>query len=483
MSPFDRRSFLSLAGSAAAGSLLSRSALAAATRPNIVFILADDLGYADLSCYGRGDLSTPRLDRMAREGVRFLQSYSNSPVCSATRAALMTGRYQYRLRVGLEEPLRDTAEIGLPPEQPTLPSLLRDAGYRTSLVGKWHLGLLPKFGPLQSGYESFYGVRGGSVDYYSHVGSGGRKDLWDGDQPLDTQGYFTELLTERALRQLRTFTRERTPFFLSVHYTAPHWPWQPPGDDSESRRIAGRSLFHYDGGTQSVYRQMVEHLDAQVGRLLDALAQSGAARDTLVIFTSDNGGERFSNTWPFSGRKGELLEGGVRVPTLLRWPRAIRAGTTSEQVNVTMDWLPTLLAAAGVTPDLGAPSDGINLLPSLAPGAKPVPRKLFWRFKANHQRSVRDGDFKLLKIQNNVFLFNVVEDPLERANLRERHREVFERLKAEWDQWNAAMLPQLPESLASPPSGSDVPDRYGTSPPPNSVDDVSSWPAALPAKL
>jgi hypothetical protein len=122
-------------------------------------------------------------------------------------------------------------------------------------------------------------------------------------------------------------------------------------------------------------------------------------------------------------------------------------------------------------------------LPSLAPGAKPVPRKLFWRFKANHQRSVRDGDFKLLKIQNNVFLFNVVEDPLERANLRERHREVFERLKSEWDQWNAAMLPELPESLATPPSGSEVPDRYGTSPPPNSVDDVSSWPGALPAKL
>jgi arylsulfatase A-like enzyme len=448
-----------------------------ASRPSFVFILADDLGYADLSCYGRSDLQTPRLDRLAREGVRFLQSYSNSPVCSATRAALMTGRYQYRLRVGLEEPLRDTPEIGLPPDLPTLPSRLRDAGYRTALVGKWHLGLLPKYGPLRSGYDTFYGVRGGGVDYYSHLGGGGKKDFWDGDQLLDAQGYITELLTERALQQLRAFTSERKPFFLSVHYTAPHWPWEAPGgDDSESRRISGKPLFHFDGGTMAVYRQMVEHLDAQVGRLLDALSRAGAARDTIVIFTSDNGGERFSNNWPFSGRKSELLEGGVRVPAILRWPRAIRAGAVSEQVNVTMDWLPTLLAAAGVAPDPASPPDGIDLLPLLAPGAKPIPRKLFWRFKSNHQRSVRDGDFKLLKIQNNVFLFNVAEDPLERANLRDRHRDVFDRLKGEWDRWNADMLSELPESPAASLAPADVPDRYGTAPPQNSVDDVSVWP-------
>jgi arylsulfatase A-like enzyme len=458
MASVDRRGFVTLAGSAAAAAALP-PAFARPVRPNILFIMADDLGYADLSCYGRRDFSTPRIDRLAREGVRFVQAYSNSPVCSATRAALMTGRYQHRLRVGLEEPLRDTPGIGLPPEHPTLPSLLRAAGYRTALVGKWHLGALPEFGPLQSGYETFFGFRSGAVDYYTHVGNSGAADLWDGDVRVERSGYLTELLGRRAVGVLESFARQRAPFFLSLHFNAPHWPWEAPGDEAESRRLAGKSLNHFDGGSARTYRRMIESMDTEVGRVLDTLARSGLARDTLVVFTSDNGGERFSDNWPFTGRKSELLEGGIRVPALLRWPRRFRAEQTSEQVMITMDWMPTLLAAAGVAADAAYPPDGLDLLPLIESGER-LSRTLYWRFKSNAQRAVREGDYKFLTIHENSFLFNVVEDPMERANLRDLDRASFDRLARQWEQWNGGMLADVPDSAIAGPRPADVPDRY-----------------------
>src|SRR3954451_6110870 len=201
--------------------------------PNIVFIMADDLGYADVSCYGRPDLRTPNIDRIAANGVRFLQAYANSAVCSATRTALITGRYQYRLPLGLEEPLNGR-DVGLPPEHPTLPSLLRNAGYGTTLVGKWHLGALPRFGPLQSGYDHFYGFRGGGLDYYSHAGGNAKPDLWDGDAPIHQAGYLTEVLGNRAVKGVNGPAKSRQPFMLSLHFNAPHWPWEAPGDEAES---------------------------------------------------------------------------------------------------------------------------------------------------------------------------------------------------------------------------------------------------------
>jgi arylsulfatase A-like enzyme len=470
---------MDLAGGATALSLLAPAGTRAAVRPvrpNVLFILADDLGYADLSCYGRRDIATPHIDSIASGGVRFAQAYANSSVCSATRVALITGRYQYRLRVGLEEPLREVPGIGLPADHPTLPSLLRTAGYRTALLGKWHLGKLPQFGPLQSGYETFYGFRGGAVDYYSHTDPTNKKDLWDGDTLVEQQGYSTDLLGDRAVSLIGKYAEGSAPFFMSVHFNAPHWPWEAPGDDSESKRLGGRNLFHFDGGTMAIYKQMVERMDLQVGRILAALERADAARDTIVVFTSDNGGERFSDTWPFSGRKTELLEGGVRVPTVLRWPARVARGRVSQQVTMSMDWLPTLLGAAGVAPDPAYAPDGINLLAHLTQGAAEVPRKLFWRFKSNAQRASREGNFKLLKIQQNSFLFNVADDPQERANLKLRHREVFERMKREWDAWNATMLPELRETASATLSTEDQPDRYGEPAAPEDVDDFSKWP-------
>ncbi|HTX76701.1 MAG TPA: sulfatase-like hydrolase/transferase [Terracidiphilus sp.] len=425
-------------------------------QPNIVFILADDLGYADVSCYGRPDLRTPNIDSLASRGTRFLQAYANSAVCSATRTALITGRYQDRLDIGLDEPLagRDT---GLPPSHPTLPSLLRKAGYSTTLVGKWHLGLLPKYGPLKSGYDHFYGIRRGAADYFTHS-----EDLWDDDVNIHQVGYLTDLLGNHAVNVIDGYAKAGKPFLLSLHFTAPHWPWEGPRDEAESQRLIGRSLADFDGGSQQTYQRMIEDLDLQVGRVLQALHVNGIAGNTIVIFTSDNGGERFADTWPFTGRKTELLEGGLRIPALISWPRRIPLGQTSNQVAISMDWLPTLLAAAGTNPDPGFPPDGINLLPFLSGSSASVPRKLFWRYKANAQHAVRDGDMKYLKILDNTFLFNVVEDPMERANLKSRQPEIYDRLVNEWAAWNSTMLPEIDASYTFNFTGAELADHIGT---------------------
>jgi arylsulfatase A-like enzyme len=442
----------------------ARAAKPPAKPPNIVFILADDLGYADVSCYGRPDLSTPSIDRIATRGLRFLQAYANSAVCSATRTALITGRYQYRLRLGLEEPLAGNPDVGLPPEHPTLPSLLKKVGYSSTLVGKWHLGVLPKFGPLKSGYDHFYGLRGGAVDYFSHAFGQDKEDLWDDDVPIHQVGYLTGLLGDRAVDVVNKRAKSGQPFFVSLHFNAPHWPWEAPGDEAESKRLrqAGSGgIADFDGGSQKTYQRMIEEMDRQIGRVLQALDANGLTENTIVIFTSDNGGERFADTWPFTGKKTELLEGGLRIPALISWPARIPQGRTTDQVSISMDWMPTLLAAAGTEPDPSYPVDGINLLPTLTQNAAPLPRKLFWRYKANAQRAARDGDYKFLKILDNTFLFNVVEDPLERANLKDRQKDVYHRIVREWYDWNASMLPEIKESFTGSFDGQQLADHFG----------------------
>ena len=429
--------------------------------PNIVFIMADDLGYADVGCYGRPELSTPNIDRIAARGARLTQGYANSAVCSATRLALITGRYQYRLPLGLEEPLAGKTDVGLPPNHPTLPSLLHQAGYVTALVGKWHLGVPPHFGPTKSGYQEFYGIRSGAVDYYTHQNARGSHDLWDGDEPVHQAGYMTDLLGDRAVSTIDSAARSKQPFLLSLHFNAPHWPWEAPGDRAESARLRGGNLRHYDGGTQQTYYRMIQAMDLQIGRVLQALDAHGIAHDTIVIFTSDNGGERFSDTWPFTGIKTELLEGGLRVPTLICWPSRIPAGQVSDQVAITMDWFPTLLDAAGITPAENYPPDGISLLPMLTGQRPPIPRQLFWRYKTNAQRAHRDGDHKYLKIRDNSFLFDVVADPRERGNLWHRRPDLAERLLAGWQAWNATMLPEIPDSFGETYTAAQLPDHIG----------------------
>lgn len=456
-----------LAGSAAAAALLGAPALATpplVRRPNVLYIMADDMGFADLSCYGRTDYTTPRIDALAREGLRFTSAYANSCVCTATRVALITGRYQYRLPIGLEEPLADRKDVGLPPGEPTLPAQLKAAGYATSLIGKWHLGSLPAYDPLRSGYDRFWGIRSGGVDYYTHKGTDGKLDLWDGPTPVDQAEYLTDLLAEQAIAGVAAGAKLAGPWFMSLHFTAPHWPWEAPGDLAEARRLEaagpGDALFHYDGGSMATYAAMVTRLDYQVGRVLDALAASGQADNTIVVFTSDNGGERFSTTWPFSGRKTELLEGGLRIPAIVRWPGVTKPGSTSDAQVISMDWLPTFLAAAGAAPDAARAPDGIDIRPALTGGALPE-RTLFWRYKNHGQQAARRGKWKYLKIGEQSYLFDVAADPMERANLKNREPEVFMALEAAWRAWDKTMLPLDAKSYTHGITAKNLADHYG----------------------
>lgn len=469
MSPMNRRDFIKTATIAASlGSGLGQQAMASTDkRPNVLFIMADDLGYGDLSCYGRPDFETPVIDKLARDGLKLNRTYANSAVCSPTRTALLTGRYQYRLRVGLEEPLGGGDGVGMPAEHPTIASQFKAAGYQTALIGKWHLGYAPDYGPLKSGYDHFFGFYPGGVDYFAHKVIHGKqrfgkampdKDgLWDDKKPVAVDGYLTDVFGDKTVEEIREMAAEDKPFFISLHFSAPHWPWEGPNDIRRSRDLT--SILDTDGGNAKVYGEMVKSLDSNVGRVLAELEAQGIADNTIVVFTSDNGGERFSYTWPFVGAKGELLEGGIRVPGIVRWPNGIKAGTESDQVMTSMDWMPTLLAAANGHASSAYPLDGKNLLPVLQGLQEPVLRKLFWRFKANEQKAVLDGDWKYLKLNDHEYLFNVVVDERERANLKDVHPDIFARLKAEYETWNSAML-AYPEGSYSHDAKHLYSDRY-----------------------
>jgi arylsulfatase A-like enzyme len=450
-----RREWMGVAGAGLAG--------AREKRPNFLFVMADDLGYADLSCYGRRDYQTPHLDRLAREGVRFTDAYANACVCSPTRVALMTGRYQQRLPVGLEEPLatRPRVNLGLPPGHPTLASVLRGAGYRTALVGKWHLGYLPEYSPEKSGYESFYGFRSGGVDYYTHrlgVTEEAAVDLWEGNQRVEQPGYLTDLLGDRAVGQLREFGREKKPFLMSLHFSAPHWPWQTPEDGRAEQNM--KSLTHFEGGSAARYARMVGRMDEQVGRVLNVLRETGLERDTVVVFTSDNGGERYSDTWPYTGRKTELLEGGLRVPAIVRWRGRVKAGGVVRQPAITMDWMPTFLAMAGVEGPSGYAADGMDLSPWLTGDAAVRERQFFWRHRYAAQRAMREGKWKWLSIRGNTFLFDLEADPQEKANRKTLERDREKRMAAEYARWEAGMLPENPQGFTHGLGAGEVADRY-----------------------
>lgn len=431
------------------------------TRPNLIFILADDLGYADLGCTGARDAAnqpanvSPNLDRLASEGMRFTRGYANSAVCSPTRFALITGRWQYRLRGAAEEPLAGNARgdkvLGISPSHPTLPSLLRDAGFSTALIGKWHLGYPPHFGPRMSGYEHYYGFHSGGADYFAHCDPRGVPDFWHNETPIEEDGYLTDLLSRRAVQFIEQQSAER-PFLLSLHYSAPHWPWLTRDDRAESERIGGVGK-HTDGGSLATYQRMIHHMDEGIGWVMDALEARGMSDNTLIVFTSDNGGERFSNNWPFVGQKMDLLEGGIRVPLMARWPARIAAGGVSNLPNLTMDWTATMLDAAGVASHVDYPLDGLSLLPvfdgaadqfSLTLSEKHASRDLCWRMTHRGQRALVRGDWKYLQIDGVEYLFNLANDARERANLREREPERLAELRSAWTAWDNTM-PLLPE--------------------------------------
>jgi arylsulfatase A-like enzyme len=432
-------------------------------KPNIVFIVADDLGFADLGCYGGREPVSPVLDALAANGLRLTDGYANSPVCSPTRFALMTARYQYRLRGAAEEPIntkaRTSTTLGLPPEHPTLPSLLRASGYRTALFGKWHLGYPPAFGPLRSGYEEFFGPMAGGVDYFSHCSPSGQHDLWFGEQEQAQEGYLTDLLSRRAVDYVDRMAKQDAPFFLSLHYTAPHWPWETR-DDAHLAAEVKDNLFHLHGGNVETYRRMIHHMDEGIGWLMDALRLHGLERDTLVVFTSDNGGERFSDNWPLVGGKMDLTEGGIRVPWIAHWPSVIGPGGVSAQQCMTMDWSATMLDAAGAAAHTEYPLDGVSLMPVLRDAGHSFHRPLHWRMNHRGQRALRDGDWKYLRVDGHDYLFNIPDDARERANRAPREPRRLAAMREAWEAWNATMPPIPADATVSLGySAKDMPQR------------------------
>jgi arylsulfatase A-like enzyme len=419
-------------------------------RPNIIFIVADDLGFADLGCYGGRAPVSPVLDALAAHGLRLTQGYSNSPVCSPTRFALMTARFQYRLRGAAEEPInsksRNSTTLGLPPEHPTLPSLLRAQGYRTALIGKWHLGYPPAFSPIASGYEEFFGPMSGGVDYFTHCTSNGLHDLYaanSGEVGEEAhEGYLTDLISRRSVDYVERMAEQDAPFFLSMHYTAPHWPWETRDDEAVAADVA-KNLFHLHGGNIHTYQRMIHHMDEGIGWVVQALKDKDLLENTLIVFTSDNGGERFSDNWPLVGGKMDLTEGGIRVPWIAHWPAVIAPGGVSEQPCMTMDWSATMIEAGGAVADPGYPLDGLSLMPLLRDAGHHVPRPLYWRMNHRGQRAMRDGDWKYLRVDGNDYLFNIPADERERANRASREGARLDRMRAAWEAWNATM-PAIP---------------------------------------
>ncbi|UQN29288.1 sulfatase-like hydrolase/transferase [Brachybacterium kimchii] len=386
------------------------------SRPNIVIVFADDLGWGDLGCFGAEDIPTPHLDALCAAGVRLPQWYANSPVCSPSRAALMTGRYP--AHAGVESILGGTRRTPGLPHQPTLASHLRERGYRTGLFGKWHLGADPAYAPARFGFDETFGFRAGCVDYYSHIFYWGDHnpvhDLWDGDDEVWRNGeYLTTVIGDRAAEFI-TRTAPESPFFCYVPFNAPHYPMHAP--DEHMRRVD-----HLPPGRRES-AAMIAAMDDAVGEILAALDRSGVRDDTIVLFSSDNGPSRESRNWldgeeisytggsagGLRGSKGSVFEGGIRVPGIVSWPAQLRSGAEYDQVGTMMDLLPTLLHAVdGEEPELPE-VDGISLLDALRAeggiaggGEGDVPsagesaeRAVVWEYQG--QYAVRRGRFKLV---------------------------------------------------------------------------------------
>jgi len=406
-------------------------------RPNIIYIMADDLGYADLSCYGRKDYQTPNLDKLASQGIKFMNAYAGAALCTPTRTSFMTGRYPARTPVGLLEPLRGNAKdsaVGLTADYTSLPTILKQNGYATYLVGKWHLGFGNVHTPNKNGYDYFLGFNAGATDYISHTNRRSQPDLFENEKHITTSGYSTDIWMQKATEIIKQ--KHSKPFFLSIMFNAPHWPLQAPGDGKYPDSLEWKA-----GGTKEKFIAVMKALDEAIGKIMQSVDDAGIAKNTLVIFTSDNGGEKFSDMGPYRGMKATLWEGGIREPAFVRWPAVIKAGTQTDQVAITMDWTATILAAAKASPDPKYPLDGIDLMPILQGKQKIIPRTFYWRlFQTTKQKALRQDNWKYLQNDSGEFLFNLADDPGEKNDLRSANPAIFEALKKKYSDWEKEVL-------------------------------------------
>jgi arylsulfatase A-like enzyme len=424
--------------------LVGMNALAQSQRPNIIYIMTDDMGYGDLSGYGRKDYTTPNLDKLASQGIKFVNAYSAGPLCTPTRVGFMTGRYPARTPIGLIEPLRGSksdSTAGLTSEYPSIATLIKKAGYQTALIGKWHLGFLPHHSPTKNGFDYFFGMLSGGADYISHKGAGQKRihDLFENNTPVYPEGYLTDLFSQKAIDFIKQ--KHNEPFFLAVMYNAPHWPWQGPAD-----AVYPDSVNFTKGGSPKIYAAMMKSLDDGIGSIMKALDEAKLSGETIVIFTNDNGGERYSDNGGLSNSKTSLWEGGIRVPAFVRWPGKIKAGVTTEQVANTVDWTATILAAANAKADPNFPLDGVDLMPHCTGKAKVSARTFYWRtFQEYKQKAVRDGDWKYLQDRTGEeYLFNLAKDRGEKENLKATNEAVINRLKKMYAEWEKGVLKPIP---------------------------------------
>ena len=414
-----------------ASSALAGQADAARRRPNIILIVADDLGYGDLGCQGGRDVVTPSIDRLAADGVRMTQFYSNHPSCAPARAALLSGRYQHRFSFENNPGAAQATSpaVGLPRDHGgTLPERLKARGYATAAVGKWHIGFTPENLPTARGFDRFYGFLGGAMAYTPEAPNGA-KAMLRGVTPAPMPAHTTEAFADESVAFIRE-NRAR-PFFLYAAFNAVHAPLQTTGP------YLARFAAEKDPRRRT-YLAMLAALDDAVGRIVAAVDQAGLARDTLIVFTSDNGGPTWQTTssnGPLNGAKATVLEGGIRVPAILRWPGRIRAGQVSDAVATGFDLTATALAIAGAprTPEL----DGLDLTPVLTGRSKAPDRQLFWRL--GPQGAIRSGGWKAVLAEDRWWLFDLERDIGERHDLAAARPEVLARLKADWTRWSASM--------------------------------------------
>ncbi len=406
-----------------------------AKRPNILIILADDMGYADIGCHGCKDIPTPHIDSLAKNGVRFTSGYVSGPYCSPTRAGLLTGRYQTRF--GHEFNPGAKGGQGLPTSETTLANRLRDLGYVTGLVGKWHLGAGPKMHPLERGFQEFFGFLGGAHSYFVE----NAKTILRGKAPAEEKEYLTDAIAREAVSFIDRHAKE--PFFLYLAFNAVHTPMHAPAKYLDR-------FPKIDDKKRRTYDAMLSAMDDAIGKVLAKLREKGIEEDTLIFFLSDNGGPTMVGTTingarngPLRGSKRQLLEGGVRVPFLIQWKGRLPAGKTFGEPIISLDICSTALAAAGKQAPAAWQLDGVNLLPHLDGKAKGAPHEaLFWRF--GNQFAARKGDWKLVQYDSTgVKLYNLKDDIGEAKDLAAQRPEVVRELRAAWDRWNSGMVPPL----------------------------------------
>ena len=397
--------------------------------------MADDLGYEGIGCFGNDSIETPALDQMAKNGMLLTDYHSNGAVCSPTRAAMLTGKYQQR--VGLEGVIYargPTRQAGLDTTVSTLSKVLAQNGYQTLLSGKWHLGYAASFNPIHHGFDQFYGYVSGNIDFHSHYDNTGVFDWYHNLDTIQEQGYVTDLITRHALHFLDAHQSE--PFFMYIPHQAPHVPFQGRSDPPYRFRDNEFTYYGPVKDRKRAYREMIEVMDEGIGQILNRVDELGLAGRTLIVFVSDNGAETFGHNGSLRGAKGSLYEGGHRVPAIVQWKGHIEGGTQSDATIMSFDWMPTFLTLAQIDLD-HLKLDGQDISRHLLEHADLPPRTLFWKYR--NQLAVRDGPYKLMISEQDTVLFNLDVDLNEQKDISEEEVQIQEELTGAAKDWISEM--------------------------------------------